>query len=213
MDQFSSEGDRFGAGAVPIGKTAVVVGAGIAGLTAAGALADWFEQVVVLDRDPRQWGVWGRFGVQLRLAAGRHRVLARLSEPRTLLRAMHADGTPLVARASTEASAPYTLAAPEVLADPNDLMRFIGPEGARVELDDATRFLVEGRVVLGLGSDQPEQIVPRIAHTYASRHSVYQLTNVANLNSIPESGSLIVVAPDLAPGSVENAAHLTAMTE
>src|SRR6185503_15415465 len=82
------------------------------------------------------------FGVQLRLPPGRHRVLARLSEPRTLLRAMHVDGTPLVARASTEASAPYSLAAPEVLADPNDLMQFIGPDGARGELDDGTRFLV-----------------------------------------------------------------------
>jgi len=111
-------------------------------LAAQGALALWVDDRLVLDRDPRQWGVWARFGVQLRLRPGRHRVLARLSEPRTLLRAMHADGTPLVAQASTEASAPYTLAAPELLADPNDLMRFIGPDGARGELADATRFLV-----------------------------------------------------------------------
>src|SRR4051794_35190491 len=34
-----------------IGKQAVVIGAGMAGLTAAGALADHFEQVVVLVRD------------------------------------------------------------------------------------------------------------------------------------------------------------------
>ena len=34
-----------------IGKQAVVIGAGMAGLTAAGALADHFEQVVVLERD------------------------------------------------------------------------------------------------------------------------------------------------------------------
>ena len=79
--------------------------------------------------------------------------------------------------------------------------------------EDATQFLVEGRVVLGLGSDRPEQILPRTAHTYASRHSVYQLTNIANLNSIPEAGSLILVAPDRTPGSVENAARLTAMAE
>jgi flavin-dependent dehydrogenase len=52
MDQITFEGNRPRARATPIGKTAVVVGAGIAGLTAAGALADWFEQVVVLDRDP-----------------------------------------------------------------------------------------------------------------------------------------------------------------
>ncbi len=79
--------------------------------------------------------------------------------------------------------------------------------------EDATHFLVEGRIVLGLGSDQPEQIVPRVAHDYASRHSVYQLTNVANLNSVPESGSLLVIAPQLVPGSLENSARLTAMTQ
>src|SRR5260370_2132901 len=36
-----------------IGKQAVVIGAGMAGLTAAGALADRFDQVVVLERDTR----------------------------------------------------------------------------------------------------------------------------------------------------------------
>jgi 2-polyprenyl-6-methoxyphenol hydroxylase-like FAD-dependent oxidoreductase len=35
----------------PIGKQAVVIGAGMAGLTAAGALADHFDQVVLLERD------------------------------------------------------------------------------------------------------------------------------------------------------------------
>lgn len=110
-------------------------------LAAQGAIALWVDDRLVLDRDPREWGVWARFGVQLRLAPGRHRVLARLSEPRTLLRAMHADGTPLVARASTEAGAPYALGAPELLPDPNDLMQYIGPEGVRAEIDDATRFL------------------------------------------------------------------------
>ncbi|MEA2769378.1 MAG: hypothetical protein QOD93_2340, partial [Acetobacteraceae bacterium] len=34
-----------------IGRQAVVIGAGIAGLAAAGALADWFERVLVLERD------------------------------------------------------------------------------------------------------------------------------------------------------------------
>src|SRR4051812_18840243 len=35
----------------PIGRRAVVIGAGIGGLTAAGALARHFEQVTVLERD------------------------------------------------------------------------------------------------------------------------------------------------------------------
>ena len=34
-----------------IGKQAVVIGAGMGGLTAAGALADHFDQVLVLERD------------------------------------------------------------------------------------------------------------------------------------------------------------------
>ena len=34
-----------------IGKQAVVIGAGMGGLTAAGALADHFDQVIVLERD------------------------------------------------------------------------------------------------------------------------------------------------------------------
>jgi 2-polyprenyl-6-methoxyphenol hydroxylase-like FAD-dependent oxidoreductase len=37
--------------AVSIGRKAVVVGAGLAGLTAARALADYFEQVIILERD------------------------------------------------------------------------------------------------------------------------------------------------------------------
>jgi 2-polyprenyl-6-methoxyphenol hydroxylase-like FAD-dependent oxidoreductase len=34
-----------------LGRQAIVIGAGIAGLAAAGALADWFERVIVLERD------------------------------------------------------------------------------------------------------------------------------------------------------------------
>jgi 2-polyprenyl-6-methoxyphenol hydroxylase-like FAD-dependent oxidoreductase len=36
---------------IPLAKRAVVIGAGIAGLAAAGALADTFEEVIVLERD------------------------------------------------------------------------------------------------------------------------------------------------------------------
>jgi tetratricopeptide (TPR) repeat protein len=110
-------------------------------LAAQGALALWVDDRLVLDRDPRTWGVWPKFGVQLRLGKGRHRVLARLSEARTLLRALGPDGTPLSASASTEAAAAYALEAPQPLADPNDLMAFIGPEGVSGSPDDVTRFI------------------------------------------------------------------------
>jgi cellulose synthase operon protein C len=50
---------------------------------AQGALALWVDDRLVLDRDPRTWGVWPKFGVALRLGPGRHRLLARLSEGRS----------------------------------------------------------------------------------------------------------------------------------
>src|SRR5579872_5522867 len=46
-----------------IGKRAVVIGAGIAGLAAARALADAFEQVVVLERDAPSGDASPRSGV------------------------------------------------------------------------------------------------------------------------------------------------------
>src|ERR1700747_1598822 len=51
-----------------IGKQAVVVGAGMAGLPAARALADYFEQVVVLERDTLPLDASHRTGIP----QGRH---------------------------------------------------------------------------------------------------------------------------------------------
>jgi phytoene dehydrogenase-like protein len=46
-----------------IARQAVVIGAGIAGLAAAGALSDHFEQVVVLERDPLSDGPVHRLSI------------------------------------------------------------------------------------------------------------------------------------------------------
>jgi 2-polyprenyl-6-methoxyphenol hydroxylase-like FAD-dependent oxidoreductase len=46
-----------------VGRQAVVVGSGIAGLAAAGALANWFERVIVLERDVVPDGITHRSGV------------------------------------------------------------------------------------------------------------------------------------------------------
>jgi kynurenine formamidase len=65
--------------------------------------------------------------------------------------------------------------------------------------EDAARFLVEGRSVLGLGIDTlnidygPSKDFPVRRYTLA--HSVYQLENVANLNRAPAVGGMVVVAP------------------
>src|SRR5271170_2414249 len=52
----------------PIGRTAIVIGAGIAGLSAAAALSQFFSKVMVLERDELPVGPTPRPGV----AQGRH---------------------------------------------------------------------------------------------------------------------------------------------
>ena len=66
-----------------IGRQAVVVGAGMAGLPAARVLADYFEQVVVLERDALPFDVSHRTGIPQgrhthALLAGGQRALADL---------------------------------------------------------------------------------------------------------------------------------------
>src|SRR2546423_11297981 len=51
-----------------VGEQALVIGAGMAGLAAARALADHFERVIVLDRDELPDGPTGRAGIP----QGRH---------------------------------------------------------------------------------------------------------------------------------------------
>jgi kynurenine formamidase len=64
---------------------------------------------------------------------------------------------------------------------------------------DAAKFLVEGRNALGLGIDTmsidhgaPKDFPVR---QYTLAHSVYQLENVANLDRVPATGGMVVVAP------------------
>jgi kynurenine formamidase len=64
---------------------------------------------------------------------------------------------------------------------------------------EAASFLVEARNVLGLGIDTlsvdygPSQDFP--VHKYTLAHSLYHLENVANLEHVPPTGALVVVAP------------------
>lgn len=64
---------------------------------------------------------------------------------------------------------------------------------------DAAKLLVEGRKVYGLGIDTlsidygPSQDFP--VHQYTLAHGLYHLENVANVESVPAVGALVVVAP------------------
>jgi kynurenine formamidase len=64
---------------------------------------------------------------------------------------------------------------------------------------EAAQFLVEGRRVIGLGIDTlsvdygPSTDFP--VHQYTLPHSIYHLENVANLEHVPATGAVVVVAP------------------
>jgi tetratricopeptide (TPR) repeat protein len=111
-------------------------------LAAQGALALWINDHLVLDRDPRFWGAWPKFGVEVELPRGRHRVLVRLDSPRTSLRFMHPDGRPLRVRTDADARAPYALRAPVVTGEPNVVSRYVVKDGVAPIPDLLTRFLV-----------------------------------------------------------------------
>lgn len=125
-----------------------------------GAYGIWVNDHRVLTRDLRQWASWPRFGVTVSLPAGRHRVLARVGESTTSMRLLHADGRPLKAPTSTDASLPYSLARPVVhpvsnVLDPyladgryvdpgDDLLRYVAAVLAHIESQsDAANVLIE----------------------------------------------------------------------
>ena len=94
-------------------------------LSAAGAFKIWVDDVLVLERDPRQWAVGLLSGLALRLRQGRHRIMAKYLGSSTAMALMHLDGTPLRVEASSDATLPYAMVPPQKLADPNLLTRYV----------------------------------------------------------------------------------------
>jgi len=68
--------NEFATASSHIGRRAIVIGAGVSGLSAANALADHFEEVIVLERDELPYGATPRPGApqgkQARVTGGRH---------------------------------------------------------------------------------------------------------------------------------------------
>ncbi|AKT43342.1 hypothetical protein [Chondromyces crocatus] len=96
-----------------------------------GAFAIFIDDVEVLTRDTRQWGVWPRFGARVRLSKGRHRILARVGGRETSMRLMTPDGLPLGLPTSDDPTPPYSIMPPERLPDPNVLEPFLTAVGVR----------------------------------------------------------------------------------
>ena len=107
-----------------------------------GAVAVWVDDRMVVHRDPRDWGVWPRFGAQVWLRAGRHRVLARVDTPRTSIRIAQPDGTPAPVTTSTDGAPAYSLVPPRVTADPNLISRYVRSGNITQPNDELTRLLL-----------------------------------------------------------------------
>jgi kynurenine formamidase len=74
--------------------------------------------------------------------------------------------------------------------------------------DDAAKFLVEARNVLGLGADTRSKST---SDDYTLSHSVYHLENVANLDQVPGNGAIVVVSPMKLEGKSEGPARVLAL--
>jgi len=90
-------------------------------LTVAGALEVWVDDVPILERDLREWGVWQRFGASAHVGPGRHRVLARVLNDSTSIRFLGPDGRPAGITTDLDASRPYGLTKATALPNVNPL--------------------------------------------------------------------------------------------
>lgn len=100
-------------------------------IVAVSAAAEIFiDDVSILARDLRTFGVWQRFGAAVRLAKGRHRIVARLFDDQTTIRLLEPDGRPAAIKGSTDRESPWSMVPPKVLDDPNPLVPVLA-EGAQ----------------------------------------------------------------------------------
>ncbi len=106
-----------------------------------GAHRVWVDDTLVLERDVREWGAWLEFGALVRFSAGRHRVLAKLTDPETSIRLMKPDGAPSKIKSSTDAAPGYTLVPPSVLGDPNVLSRTVRGGNVVAPNDPVLRYI------------------------------------------------------------------------
>lgn len=136
-------------------------------VAAQGALAVWVDDVLVVDRDLRSWGVWERFGGAVHVAKGRHRVLARVLSDAGSIRLLNRDGTAAQLETDTDERKPYGVIRPQVLPDPN-------PVHAIVE---------------GLKADPPTEPPPLLATLAAHAAHVDGMNDVASTLLGPASSA------------------------
>lgn len=95
---------------------------------AQGAIKLWIDDVPIVERDLREWGVWQRFGGAAHVSAGVHRFTARLIGDATALRVMNLDGSHANIR-TLGPTATYGLSATRSIEAPNPLDRIVQKGG------------------------------------------------------------------------------------
>lgn len=91
-----------------------------------GAVRVWLDDTTILERDLRQWGAWQRFGVTVRVGAGRHRVLARVMSDGSSVRLLATDGRPAGVDTDADDRLGYAVAPPQVIGNPNVIDALVG---------------------------------------------------------------------------------------
>ena len=90
-----------------------------------GSVAVWVDDVLIGERDLRQWGVWQRFGSAVRVGKGRHRIVGRVMADVGSIRLLNLDGTAASIETDDDARKPYGLARPTLLPNPNPIDELI----------------------------------------------------------------------------------------
>ncbi|MBK6465307.1 MAG: hypothetical protein IPF92_30535 [Myxococcales bacterium] len=108
-----------------------------------GSVKVWVDDVPVVERDLRDWGVWQRFGGAVRVGKGRHRVLARIVGDSASVRVLNRDGSPAGLASDLEAGKPYGLTPAVALPSPNPIDALVTAiaRGAEPDIDPVVRIL------------------------------------------------------------------------
>lgn len=95
-----------------------------------GAVAVWVDDVQVAARDLRIWGDWQKFGGAVRVAKGRHRLVARVLSDAATVRLLETDGRSAGLDTDADDKRPYGLTPPTVLPDPNPITNHVARAAA-----------------------------------------------------------------------------------
>ncbi len=109
-----------------------------------GATAVYIDDHLVLERSSLKWGSWLRFGASVSVARGRHRIVAKLSQPSTSIRILQSDGRTANIRAVIDPHT-YSLIKPTVLPSDNPVFDALSRES---RLDAIERFFAAHTAVL-----------------------------------------------------------------